>query len=235
MSPELKSIFKSFLPPLFFIGLLWVVFGFQTELPIDLHEYGVYPREPDGLLGILTMPFVHDDIKHIFSNTIPLFILGACLTFFYREIAFKTFIGVWLLDGIWLWMGGRPAWHIGASGIVYGLATFLLLSGLLRRERRLMAVSMLVIFLYGGMVWGLFPLFFGVSWEAHLFGALAGILLAFAYRKEGPQRIPYVWEDEPDEEPTLEEGQPEEFLPEAPPPADTTIKINYDYKKEQEE
>jgi membrane associated rhomboid family serine protease len=242
MNKELRIILGSFIPSILFISILWLVFIFQTEKSVDLHSYGVFPRETGGLIGILTMPFIHEDIKHIFSNTIPLVILGSCLTFFYRELAFKTFIGIWLLDGIWLWIGGRPAWHIGASGIVYGLASFLLLSGLLRKERRLMAVSLLVVFLYGGMLWGLFPLFFGVSWEAHLFGALAGFLLAFAYKDQGPQRIPYYWEEEDDddvsapdysgtEEPMTGKENESDFKA---PPADPIFRINYDYKESDE-
>lgn len=176
---------------------------------LDFSEYGILPRHVEGLVGILTMPFIHQDFNHLFSNSIPLIILGASLIYFYREASLKVFLLVYLLDGIWLWMGGRESYHIGASGIVYGLASFLFFSGIFRRYIRLMAISMLVVFLYGGMVWGLFPIFIGVSWEAHLFGALAGLLCAWVYRHEGPQRPVYEWENEDDEEVTIfnEEGE----------------------------
>jgi len=146
------------------------------------------------------MPFVHDDLKHLFSNTIPLIILVAAMVFFYRIIAMKVILLVWLLDGVWVWLGARPAWHIGASGIVYGLAAFLFFSGVIRKHINLMALSLLIAFLYGGLIWGIFPLMIGMSWEAHLYGGIAGAMLAFVYRGEGPQRKVYDWENEEESE-----------------------------------
>jgi len=145
---------------------------------------------------VITSAFVHGDLKHLISNSLPLLVLGAGLFYFYRTLAWRVFFGVYLLGGFWLWLGGRESYHIGASGLVYGLTTFLFFSGVLRRDIRLMALSLLVVFLYGGMVWGIFPLFIGISWEAHLFGAFAGVLFAFVYRKEGPQRKIFEWENE---------------------------------------
>ncbi|CAN5510290.1 rhomboid family intramembrane serine protease [soil metagenome] len=200
MKPEEKSILSSFVPPLIFVGLLWLVKGIEMYFHIELHHFGIFPRDLSSLKGILTMPFIHDDFKHLFSNTLPLVVMGAMLIYFYRAISTKVFLWIWLLHTVWLWIGGRPAWHIGASGIVYGLASFLLFSGVLRKDIRLMALSMLVIFLYGGMIWGMFPIFYGMSWEAHLFGAMSGFLLAWVYREEGPQRKVYDWESEPEEE-----------------------------------
>ncbi len=198
MRAEERTLLKCFIPPFLLVALMWLVKGYEIRYGVDLYEYGIFPRDIDTLKGILTMPFIHADLTHIFSNSIPLIILGACMIFFYRDMYKKVFALIWLLSGSWLWLGGREAWHIGASGVVYGMASFLLISGILRKERRLMALSLLVIFLYGGMVWGFFPLLKGISWEAHLFGAIAGCMLAWVYRKEGPQRVAFDWENEPD-------------------------------------
>lgn len=189
----------------------------------DLARYGVVPRNIERLSGILTMPFIHSDFKHLFSNSIPIIILGAALIYFYRESALKVFLLIYILHGLWLWLGGRPSYHIGASGIVYGLASFLFFSGIFRRYMRLMAISLLVVFLYGGMVWGIFPLFIGMSWEAHLAGTIAGVICAWIYRKEGPQRPVYEWEDDDDE------FQAEEVADE-----NGNISINYEYKQDPE-
>lgn len=208
-----------------------MVKGTEIYFRWELGFLGVYPRHLEGLKGILTMPFIHADIKHLFSNSVPLLILGAALLYFYRELALRVFLWIWLLDGIWLWLGGRENYHIGASGLVYGLSSFLFFSGIFRRDTRLIAISLLVVFLYGGLLWGIFPDFLGVqvSWEAHLYGAAAGALLAWVYRKEGPQRKQYDWETEEDteEEIIFIDGEPPA---EETPPSQQALNINYDYK-----
>ena len=223
MNPEKKKIVSSFYAPLIFVLILWIVKFIEIAYNIDLARYGVVPRNIDRLSGILTMPFIHSDFKHLFSNSIPLLILGASLVYFYRESALKVFLLIYILHGIWLWFGGRPSYHIGASGIVYGLASFLFFSGIFRRYMRLMAISLLVVFLYGSMIWGIFPLFIGMSWEAHLAGSIAGVVCAWIYRKEGPQRPVYEWEDEDDELPA-----------EAAEGESGNIIINYEYKPDTE-
>lgn len=195
----------SFVPGLIFVLILSLVKYFEIKTGTELAGYGLVPRNVDSLFHLLTFPLIHDDAAHLYSNILPLFILMAMLFFFYREVAWRVFILTWILHAVWLWIGGRPAFHIGASGIVYGLSSFLFFSGVWRRERRMMAVSLTVVFLYGGMVWGLFPFFIGTSWEAHLFGALAGLVLSWAYRHAGPQRTSYAWETEPDMEVPPEE------------------------------
>lgn len=108
----------------------------------------------------------------------------------------KVFSWTFFLTGILVWFGGREAWHIGASGLVYGLASFLFFSGIIRKYFRLVALSLLVVFLYGEMVWGIFPgVYKNVSWESHMLGFISGILLAIVYRKEGPQMPVYEWMD----------------------------------------
>jgi len=201
MQPEVRKIFNSFFPGMVFITVIGFIFWMNEALALDLNRYGMRPRALDGWYGILTYPLLHKDLEHYFSNAVPLFILIAMLRFFYQDISNRVFLFSWLLGGVWLWLGGRDASvHIGASGIVYALAAFLFFSGIWRMERRTLAVSFIVVFLYGGMVWGVFPWFKDRSWEGHLFGGMAGLLLSWIYRKSEPQRKRYDWEDEPDED-----------------------------------
>lgn len=196
MNSEQKRILSSFYFPVLFVLILWIVKFAEIATGAEFVEYGVYPRQIDGLIGILTMPFIHAGFQHLISNSIPLIILGSSLIYFYRQSALKVFLLIYFLHSFWLWLGGRASYHIGASGLVYGLAAFLFFSGIIRRHTQLMAISMLVVFLYGGMIWGIFPLFIGVSWEAHLAGSLAGILCAWVYRKEGLQKVVFDWGDD---------------------------------------
>lgn len=206
MNIEQKKILKSFYVPVLFVAVLWLIKIAEELSGVELTEYGVLPRHLEGLRGVLTMPFIHANYKHLISNSIPLIVLGSALIYFYRESALKVFLLIYFLHSFWLWLGGRESYHIGASGIVYGLASFLFFSGIIRRHKQLMAISMLVVFLYGGMIWGIFPLFIGVSWEAHLGGSIAGILCAWVYRKEGLQKPVYEWEEEDYVEPEEETG-----------------------------
>jgi membrane associated rhomboid family serine protease len=130
----------------------------------------------------------------LFNNSIALFILSLALFFFYSEVAFKVFLLTWVFSCILVWIFGRESWHIGASGIIYGIASFLFFSGIIRKYFRLVALSLLVVFLYGSMIWGLFPgIYQNVSWESHMLGFFSGITLAIYYRKEGPQTPVYEW------------------------------------------
>lgn len=164
---------------------------------------GVKPLSAEGLPGIVTAPFIHADWGHFGANAGPFFILGWVLFYVYRGIALKVFLWTWLLAGIWLWFGARDAWHVGASGLVYGMAAFLFVSGIIRNHVPLIALSMLVVFLYGGLFWGLFPVHWLVeySWEAHLWGALAGVVVAVVFRHEGPKKpLPPEDEEEDDDD-----------------------------------
>ena len=196
-----KKLYAISILPLCFVAILWFIFLMGYYNNINLIKFGVLPRETNGLLGIITSIFIHGDLEHIASNSLPIIVLGMLLFFFYKKIAKQTFLWIWLISGTWLWIGGRnndnyPIYHIGASTLIYGLATFLFFSGVFRKHLRLMVVSALVVFLYGSIMWGVFPFKNEISWEGHLFGALAGLLVAFNYRKEGPQKQEYKWEDE---------------------------------------
>lgn len=199
MADEKKEIIKSVTFPFIFLLLIWVIKLGEMFSNTDLGYLGVYPHKLSGLIGIITSPLIHSDIKHLSANSVPLFILGGTLLFFYKKIAFKVFAVIYILSGICVWLGAREAYHIGASGVVYGLAGFLFFSGIFRREKIQMVITLLVTFLYGSMVWGIFPDFYpeeNISYESHFWGLTVGSLLAFYYRKQGPQRKKYNWEIE---------------------------------------
>jgi membrane associated rhomboid family serine protease len=197
MGEEAQTLKQSLKLPVAFVLLLWGIHLIEVLSDEELAAFmGILPRQAEGLLGIVTFPLIHGGWGHLSSNSLPLIILGTAILFFYRPIALRSIAFIYLLHGAFVFLAARPVTHIGASGLVYGFAAFLLTSGILRRERSLMALSMLVIFIYGGMIWGVLPIREGVSWEGHLFGAIAGIAAAFYYRREGPQRTPYEWEQE---------------------------------------
>lgn len=196
-----KRLLLSLIIPGFFVFLMWFAKIIEILFELDFVHAGIHPLSSDGLAGIILSPFVHADFRHLFNNSLPLFFLSVALFFFYAEVALKVFALTWLLTGLLVWFAGREAWHIGASGLVYGLASFLFFSGIIRKYFRLVALSMLIVFLYGSMVWGIFPgLYENVSWESHMLGFFSGITLAIIYRKEGPQAPVYEWMDEGESE-----------------------------------
>lgn len=182
------------------IAVLWAVKAFELISGISLAHFGILPLEAKGLAGIVCAPLLHANLAHLISNSTPLFFLGTMLVYYYQKKALPIFALSWLLTGLWVWLFARGnSYHIGASGVVYALATFHFASGVIRREPRLMAFSMLVIFLYGGLVWGVFPDFLpkqNISWESHLMGALAGLILAYYYRDSGPQAEEHHWDED---------------------------------------
>jgi len=183
MSERLR-LFQSVLFTSSFLFLLWIVKITEYVFFIDLSSLGLYPRTLRGSLGIITSPLIHDDFYHLISNSFPIAILGISLWYFYREVAYKVIIIIYFLSGFWVWIAARPAFHIGASGIVYGLMFFLLFMGILRMERKTLSISLIVILLYGSsIISGLIPMSEGVSYETHITGAIAGLFSAFLYRK----------------------------------------------------
>ncbi|MCE9539537.1 MAG: rhomboid family intramembrane serine protease [Bacteroidetes bacterium] len=195
-----SKLFFSILYPGLFLFVLWGIKLFETVEKINLSWYGLYPRTFHGLFGIITSPLLHADFSHLIANSAPLLILGPVIFYFYRSIAFQIFFWVYLMTGIWVWAIGRDAYHIGASGIIYGFVTFLFFSGVFRKDTRLLALSMFVVFLYGGTVWGILPLRSGMSWESHLLGALAGLITAYHFRNEGPASPVYDFGDDDENE-----------------------------------
>lgn len=182
--------------PLFFTALIWLVKIYEVIFNLKLQSLGIFPLDFGSLHGILTSPLVHSNFKHLISNTGPLFILTSGVFYFYRKIAFKIFTLTYLLTGLLVWLGAREAYHIGASGLIYGFAAFLFTSGIIRKDIRLSAVSLIVVFLYGGMIWGILPMKPQVSWESHLLGLVVGIALAIVYSKEKEFTVIPDWNDE---------------------------------------
>lgn len=183
--------------------IIWGVRLIEWSLSVNFYYLGIYPLKVQGLIGILTAPLVHANFAHAAANSVPLFVTTVVIFYFYREVAWQVFLLIWVITGIWVWSFARPSWHIGASGILYGYVSFLFFSGVLRRNVRLMAISLLMVFLYGSFIWGIFPDFFpqgDVSWESHLMGAIAGLVIAFFFRKSGMQKEVYKWEEEEEDD-----------------------------------
>ncbi len=216
MSEEKKRFVYSLVFPGFFLLLLWVVKFFETGMEISLVEGGVYPRTLSGLQGILFSPLIHGDWKHLINNSMPVLLLSVALFYFYRDISYKIWLLIYFIGGILLWSLGRQAFHIGASGLIYGLAAFLFLSGIIRRVRSLTAISLLVVFWYGSMVWGLLPFDFEVSFEAHITGAVSGVILAVVYRDQGPEPEKSALEEEEDQSEDEDRGE-DDSDPDDPP------------------
>lgn len=180
--------------PIGFVMMIWVVFWAQVRFMPRIKSLGIYPQTFEGLRGILFSPFIHGDIEHIYHNTIPLFILTMALFYFYRPIAWKVLLYGILLSGFITWIIGRPANHIGASGLIYVLVSFVFFKGMFAKHYRLIALSLMVIFLYGSMIWYVFPVKDGMSWEGHLGGLITGILFALIFRKTIAKPEKYVWQ-----------------------------------------
>lgn len=204
---EKRKIIFALLYPSLFLGLLWGVKLIELVLDIDFGSFGILPRDLNGLKGIILSPLIHSGYPHLINNSIPLFILGFSLFYFYRVIAFKVFFLSYFLAGLYTWISARYNYHIGASGLVYALFGFLFISGFIRKNVQLIAISFLTAFLYGSLVWGILPWDKSISWEGHFWGLIVGLVLAFFYRKEGPQKAVYHWEEEYDEEDINDEEQ----------------------------
>ena len=199
MAKQLNSkLVKSLIVPLTFPFLIWVVFLLSLFLELDLTRMGILPRDVLGILGVVTAPLIHANFSHLISNTIPLIVLGWSISFFYNKVSSKVFLVVYLLTGLLVWLLAREVYHIGASGLVYAFVSFLFFSGIFRKDNKSISIALLVTFLYGGIVWGILPGQKGISWESHLFGAIAGLIAAYMFRKIDPQKK-YAWEDEEDD------------------------------------
>ena len=206
MDHEVKPLFRALCFPAIFIAIIWFVFLLQIISGTKgWYELGVYPRQVDGLSGILTSSLIHSNLGHIFGNSLSMLVLGWFLSYSYKDLRYMVFLTVWLLSGTFTWLIGREAWHIGASGLVYALAFFLFFSGVFRKYVPLMAVSLIVVFLYGSGMWSLSPIAElvdpNISWEGHLSGGISGLIVAFLFRKQGPQKQdPFEEEDDEDED-----------------------------------
>ena len=190
MKIKFRPLPAFFFYPLLFLFVIWFVFWLDKSLDLNLHRYGIYPRSLKGLKGILFSPFLHSNLKHIFNNSIPLFVLTAFLFYHYRSVAWKILFWGFIMTGLGTWILGRGSYHIGFSGINYMLIAFLFFSGIIIGYYRLMAVSLIVVFLYGSLIWLMFPIVDRISWEGHVSGFISGIILAFLYGKKLKNKYP---------------------------------------------
>lgn len=208
MPEEKKKLLYAAIYPVLMVVVMWLVKVVEVAGNYEFYQFGIYPLHAEGLKGIVFSPFIHGSFQHLISNTFPVLILGTSLFYFYRNLAIPVTVLAWLMSGLWVWVFARTSWHIGASGIIYSWAAFLFFSGVIRDHPRLMALALLVAFLYGSIVWGIFPMEQGVSWEGHLMGLLAGSVLALFYKEKGPERKKYSWELEDEEEEIIDPDNP---------------------------
>jgi membrane associated rhomboid family serine protease len=186
--------------PTIFVALLWLILLFEMISGYKLNFLGVIPGQIEGLIGVLFSPLIHAGPEHLMSNTSPLLVLGAACFYFFPQVAWRVIIMIYILSGLGVWIfegifsdAGEVAVHIGASGIVYGLAFFTFFGGVFSKDKHMLALSLLVVFIYGGMVWGLLPIQEKVSWQSHLFGALTGLVCAIIFRKKAPKKKEHDW------------------------------------------
>ncbi|WP_405606819.1 rhomboid family intramembrane serine protease [Polaribacter sp. Asnod1-A03] len=177
-----KSIFTI---PVVYIVTIWFVYWLEIQFDFNFNKLGVYPRTLEGFRGVFLTHFIHSNTSHLFNNSVPLFVLLLSLFYFYKNVAYKVLFYGGFLTGFLTWCIARDSYHIGASGIVYLLFSFILFSGIIKKHYRLVALSLIIIFLYGSMIWYVLPIKEGMSWEGHLSGLLSGLLFAFIYRKKG--------------------------------------------------
>ena len=203
---ERRKFMGSLIIPLIIVTVMWLVKIIEVSYSVRLAQWGVVPHTVNGLIGILTLPFLHGNWEHLLSNTVPILVLGTALYYCYPTLASRVMIITWLGSGLLTWcIGDADTTHIGASALVYGLNLFLIFSGFIRGNRMLIVISLIMVFLYGSFIWGMIPALAvpqNISWEGHLSGALIGILLAFFLRKEGPQKEVYHWEEDDEDEST---------------------------------
>ena len=216
---EYRRLILSLIPPSIFLLLIWLVKIVEVIEGADWYHLGIFSGKISGLKGILFSPLIHSNFSHLVNNSIPFLVLLTAIFYFYQKVAWRVFFYSYLITGIMVWTLARPSYHIGASGLVYSFAAFLFVSGIIRRNINLMAISLLVIFLYGSMIWGIFPYLPDMSWESHLIGFTIGAVLAIIFRHEGPGPTKFIsdMEDDDEENETDMSGQ------EAPPERKTDI------------
>lgn len=222
------------------VMLLWIAMWADLRFDLNLRSLGVYPRTAEGLKGIFLTPFIHKDLSHLTNNSISLVALLWFLFYFYPKAAWKVLGWGIVLSGLGTWLIGRPAFHIGASGVVYMLVSFLFFKGVFSGYYRLIALSLIVVFLYGGLLWYVFPIDPKISWEGHLSGFFVGFVFAGLVKSGVVRDYHYPWEHpefDPTKDPFMrrfdEQGN---FVPDEPESIEEEvessgkIQVNYKYK-----
>lgn len=205
-----------------FVALIWLIQLSGWALDVGPGDFGVRPREWAGLVGIFFGPLLHDGFAHLLANTPPLLVLGTAMLYLYPTAAPRVLPAIWLGPGVAVWLFARGGVHIGASGLVYGLLGYIFVAGLIRRDRRAIAASLLVCFMYGALVWGIMPIRTHMSWETHLAAALIGVVLGLALRRTDiPPRKRYTWENERPELDTVDDERAFEAGSSSLPPVET--------------
>ncbi|MBP5573467.1 MAG: rhomboid family intramembrane serine protease [Bacteroidales bacterium] len=201
---ERNKFFGSLAIPALLATLMLVVKVAEMAFSVDLGHWGLAPRTLKGLIGVLTMPLLHGSWEHLLANTPAILVLGTALYYCYPTLANRVMVFSWIASGLLTWIIGIPeSVHVGASALIYSLNLFLILSGFIRGNRMLIVISLIMVFLYGSFIWGMIPSLAvpqHISWEGHLSGALVGTALALLYRKEGPQKEVYHWDEDEDED-----------------------------------
>lgn len=229
-----KKFFGSIAIPALLATLMWAVKVVEMAYSMNFTIWGLVPRTTQGLLGILTMPFLHAGWEHLLTNTSALLVLGTALYYCYPTLANRIIFFSWLFSGLFTWCIGNPhSVHVGASALIYALNLFLIVSGFIRGNRMLIVISLIMVFLYGSFIWGMIPSLAklqNISWEGHLSGAIVGTVLAFVYRKKGPQKEEHHWEDEDDEDSDDKHDPDEKPYWDVPTPSDEDLKIVYRFR-----
>ena len=236
---EKRLLFASAIIPMILVAIMWLVKIIEVLFHLDFSFLGIKPISLEGLLGIILFHFIHGDWQHLFANTIPILVLGSALYYFYRPIANKILLILIFSTGLLTWCGARGGIHIGASGLVYGLTFFLMPSGFIRRDKKLIIISLIVVFLYGSLVWGLYPKYAienNISWEGHLSGFVMGIVLAFFYKNEvvslgnGDEDENEIWDEDEDNDDDID---PETQKPywDIPEPDKDELTVRYRFRK----
>ena len=227
---ERRKFLGSLIIPLILVAVMWMVKLVEMSLDTSFGQWGIVPHTAKGLIGILTLPFIHGSWEHLLSNSIPILVLGTSLYYCYPTLANRVMLITYFASGLFTWCIGDPASvHVGASALVYGLNLFLIASGFIRRNRLLLVISLIMVFLYGSFIWGMIPAFAipqNISWEGHLSGAIIGVLLAVFLRKEGPQKEVYHWEDEEDEDSDSQDHDEPPYW-DVPTPSNDELTIQY--------
>ena len=238
---EKRKFFGSLVIPLILVALMWLVKIIEVSFGIDLGSWGVVPHTPRGLIGILTLPFLHGSWEHLLSNSVPILVLGTALYYCYPTLANRVMLITYLASGLLTWGIGNPhSVHIGASALVYGLNLFLITSGFIRGNRMLIVIALIMVFLYGSFIWGMIPALAipqNISWEGHLSGAIIGVLLALFLRKEGPQKEVYHWDEEEEDDASIDSGDDvstgstsEKPYWDVPTPSNDELTVRYRFK-----
>lgn len=223
------------LVPMAAVLIIWTVYWVEIRFQLNFNHLGIYPRTGKGLRGILFSPFIHGSISHLYNNTLPLIVLLGSLCYFYRNVTLKVLFWGFLGTGMLTWIIARPSYHIGASGIIYLLASFIFFKGVRTRHYRLIALSLAVVFIYGGLLWYIFPVKEGISWEGHLSGFVMGLILALVVPAEVPLKKKFDWERDDfneEEDPFLKQFDEDGNFIGSAEKDDPDLTIRYHYKKD---